>query len=287
MYNAFGEIWGAEGRMARINPLLYRGYFLCSSLGMYYLQSRYYDPWIGRFINADATWVLGVNQGSLLQFNLFTYCLNNPVNMIDPTGYVGFSTSGVQCWHLLNHSALMTGGSGNTTGWAGSPQQTAATQQVVQQLLRTANNQNSSSQQRIDAQAQVYVLQITILRIPIVLNWENPAQNLASQRIMSTHQGDWASVMFRSAMIFHGTLYMASGITSSPGDALVALGGGGLMFAPVPGARGLGAFIMGYGLIGLAENAYKINSGFKVINDALFRWDINIDSVLDVYLPWR
>jgi len=55
---------------------------------MYYLQSRYYDPWIGRFINADATWVLGVNQGSLLQFNLFTYCLNNPVMLTDHTGYI-------------------------------------------------------------------------------------------------------------------------------------------------------------------------------------------------------
>jgi len=105
MYNAFGEIWGAEGRMARINPLLYRGYFLCSSLGMYYLQSRYYDPWIGRFINADATWVLGVNQGSFLQFNLFTYCLNNPVMLVDPTGFVGShwaSPNDMAFWYAMN-----------------------------------------------------------------------------------------------------------------------------------------------------------------------------------------
>ena len=105
MYNAFGEIWGAEGRMARINPLLYRGYFLCSSLGMYYLQSRYYDPWIGRFINADATWVLGVNQGSLLQFNLFAYALNNPVMLVDPTGFVGSHWAGpndMAFWYAMN-----------------------------------------------------------------------------------------------------------------------------------------------------------------------------------------
>jgi len=85
MYNAFGEIWGAEGRMARINPLLYRGYFLCSSLGMYYLQSRYYDPWIGRFINADA--FVSTGQG-FLGFNMFAYCLNNPVMLTDHTGYM-------------------------------------------------------------------------------------------------------------------------------------------------------------------------------------------------------
>jgi len=52
--------------MADINPLRYRGYYFCLSTGFYYLNSRYYCPWIGRFINADAMWVLGVNQGSLL-----------------------------------------------------------------------------------------------------------------------------------------------------------------------------------------------------------------------------
>ena len=65
----------------------YRGYFWCTTTGFYYLQSRYYDPFIGRFINADDMRVLGVEQDNLLQFNLFTYCLNNPVNMIDPSGY--------------------------------------------------------------------------------------------------------------------------------------------------------------------------------------------------------
>jgi len=128
MYNAFGEIWGAEGRMARINPLLYRGYFLCSSLGMYYLQSRYYDPWIGRFINADA--FVSTGQG-FLGMNMFAYCLNNPVMLIDPTGYVGFSTSGVQCWDALNWMAVQTGGSGNTTGWRGSSAQYNAIQNLI------------------------------------------------------------------------------------------------------------------------------------------------------------
>ncbi len=41
---------------------------------------------IGRFINADDTDVLGVEQGSLLQYNLFAYCLNNPVNRFDDSG---------------------------------------------------------------------------------------------------------------------------------------------------------------------------------------------------------
>ena len=49
--------------------------------GLYYLQSRYYDPEIGRFINADGQW-----NGGTIGKNLFAYCENNPVNMVDPSG---------------------------------------------------------------------------------------------------------------------------------------------------------------------------------------------------------
>ena len=51
---------------------------------MYYLQSRYYDPEIGRFINADAFAATG--QG-LLGNNMFAYCGNNPVTYSDPSGH--------------------------------------------------------------------------------------------------------------------------------------------------------------------------------------------------------
>lgn len=52
---------------------------------MYYLQSRYYDPDTGRFINADDVAFLGVI-GTVLSCNLFAYCENNPVNYKDPSG---------------------------------------------------------------------------------------------------------------------------------------------------------------------------------------------------------
>ena len=51
---------------------------------LYYLQSRYYNPEIGRFINADNQ-MAGVG-GEVSGYNLFAYCMNNPVNMSDPTG---------------------------------------------------------------------------------------------------------------------------------------------------------------------------------------------------------
>ncbi len=71
--------------MADINPLRYRGYYFDSDTGLYYLKARYYDPEIGRWINADDTANLGVD-GSILSYNLFTYCLNNPVNRFDVDG---------------------------------------------------------------------------------------------------------------------------------------------------------------------------------------------------------
>ena len=52
---------------------------------MYYLNSRYYDPEVGRFINADTTDVLGI-QADLYNKNLFAYCDNNPVMRKDSVG---------------------------------------------------------------------------------------------------------------------------------------------------------------------------------------------------------
>ena len=53
VYSPWGEIISAEGELAEINPLRYRGYYYDSETGFYYLQSRYYDPENHRFINAD------------------------------------------------------------------------------------------------------------------------------------------------------------------------------------------------------------------------------------------
>jgi len=69
-----------------LNPLFYRGYVYDRETGLYYLQSRYYNPEIGRFINADDIEYLGAD-GTLQSYNLFAYCSNNPVNFIDPSGH--------------------------------------------------------------------------------------------------------------------------------------------------------------------------------------------------------
>ena len=85
-YNAWGKTTvsysnsGASTTAVK-NNLTYRGYYYDSDLGMYYLQSRYYDPNTCRFINAD-----GALYHSMLGYNLFVYCDNTPITRVDPSG---------------------------------------------------------------------------------------------------------------------------------------------------------------------------------------------------------
>lgn len=72
--------------IANLNPIRYRGYYFDSETGLYYLQSRYYDPEIGRFLNIDDPVVLKESPMVLTDKNLFAYCDNNPVTRTDDDG---------------------------------------------------------------------------------------------------------------------------------------------------------------------------------------------------------
>lgn len=87
-YDPWGKVI-ADGTMAEINPIRYRSYYYDSETQLYYLQSRYYDPELGRFINADA--LVSTGQG-LTGNNMFAYCNNNPVCFFDTTGYAPSAT---------------------------------------------------------------------------------------------------------------------------------------------------------------------------------------------------
>lgn len=74
MYNNIGHV----------NPFRYRGYYFDVETDLYYLNSRYYDPELGRFINADD--ISYLDPESLNGLNLFAYCGNNPISYVDPDG---------------------------------------------------------------------------------------------------------------------------------------------------------------------------------------------------------
>ena len=77
-----------------LNHVLYRGYYYdgsCtdteSDTNLYYLQSRYYDAEVGRFINADDVSIFDVRLNAIFQDNLYCYCNSNPVNFADNGGF--------------------------------------------------------------------------------------------------------------------------------------------------------------------------------------------------------
>lgn len=87
-YDAWGNPLSVTGSKSHTigedNPFRYRGYFYDTETGLYYLQSRYYNPKTCRFINADNS--ISSSFESTHGYNLFAYCFNNPVNMGDSSG---------------------------------------------------------------------------------------------------------------------------------------------------------------------------------------------------------
>ena len=89
-YDPWGNILAVTGSLASTlgadNPFRYRGYYYDTESCFYYLNSRYYDAKVCRFVNADDASNLGVEDEEVLSFNLFAYCMNNPINRIDADG---------------------------------------------------------------------------------------------------------------------------------------------------------------------------------------------------------
>ena len=115
-YDAWGNILSVTGSMASTlgaaNPFRYRGYYYDTESGWYYLNSRYYDPQVGRFINADG--IVGAN-GGITGYNMFAYCSNSPVLFADYTGNRAYCVATSQ-----DSNALVRMGSCSPRGGGGS-----------------------------------------------------------------------------------------------------------------------------------------------------------------------
>ena len=80
---------GVASYIANNNPFRYRGYYYDTETGFYYLNSRYYDPEVGRFLSVDDPGYLGV-RGDLTSYNLYAYCGNSPILREDTGGEFWF-----------------------------------------------------------------------------------------------------------------------------------------------------------------------------------------------------
>ena len=91
------DISNDNSHIANINPFRYRSYYYDKETKLYYLNSRYYNPLWGRFLNTDT--LLNANQ-DILSYNLYLYCSNNPITNTDPYGKGLLSSIAVSYTHL-------------------------------------------------------------------------------------------------------------------------------------------------------------------------------------------
>ena len=108
-YDAWGKLVELKDTTANSvgtqNPFRYKGYYYDTETGLYYLQTRYYDPEVGRFINADA--FTSTDISSPLGTNMFAYCENNPVMLDDPTGEFIFAMIGAAVGYVTGYASAV------------------------------------------------------------------------------------------------------------------------------------------------------------------------------------
>ena len=166
-YDVWGNILWTEddsGRnLAELNPFRYRGYYYDTETGLYYLNSRDYDPRTGRFINADEVEYLG--EDAEFSCNLYAYCANNPVMLTDEEGkfseVLSFMGTGFLAGVAFGIKSLVTGVVAFATaitpvGWAVliGVAVIAAVGTIVYYGEHTKNARQSTKQKHEDGQAR-------------------------------------------------------------------------------------------------------------------------------------
>ena len=139
VYDAYGvcKVMSSGGAVntdkdfiGNINPFRYRGYYYDVETKLYYLQSRYYDPAVGRFLNADSLEYLDPETAGGL--NLYAYCNCNPVMYVDPTG-----TASLLLFFVLAF-AIIGAASGGIIAYNAAVQQGDSDNQVISATIKGA-----------------------------------------------------------------------------------------------------------------------------------------------------
>jgi RHS repeat-associated protein len=104
-YDDFGET-EINGNSAFRNEICYTGGIYDETMGLYYLNARYYDPENGRFLTEDTY------RGELKEpdtLHLYVYCKNNPINYVDPSGHWQLALAGAGYGYIVGSGAMAVG----------------------------------------------------------------------------------------------------------------------------------------------------------------------------------
>ncbi|WP_312371273.1 RHS repeat-associated core domain-containing protein, partial [Lachnoclostridium sp.] len=94
-YDAFGNLLSKQGQAN--NTITYAGYQYDAETELYYLNARYYDSSIARFISEDS---YTGKRNDPLTLNLYTYCSNEPIMYTDPTGHWTVAVHGNDTYNI-------------------------------------------------------------------------------------------------------------------------------------------------------------------------------------------
>ncbi len=152
-YDAWGKcvsVRNADGyTIGTANPFRYRGYYYDNETGFYYLNSRYYNPEVGRFLNADAFVTTDIT--GALSANMFAYCENNPVNRAD---FYGTFWKEIGGW-LSNAWNSITTWVGNTFGFVSETK--TVTQEVRSPVGYCSTGTITGSSSKGDENTYLYI----------------------------------------------------------------------------------------------------------------------------------